>query len=79
MAGKKFLITGGSGFLGSWLSERIESLGGSVVILDNLSSGSRQNTEHLKAKFIQADVCQTQSLPGKLDYIIHAASIASPG
>ncbi|MBI5354893.1 MAG: NAD-dependent epimerase/dehydratase family protein [Candidatus Aenigmarchaeota archaeon] len=76
--GKSFLITGGSGFLGSWLSERIEALGGTVTILDNLSSGSRDNSKHLKAKFIQADVCETKTLPGKLDYIIHAASIASP-
>lgn len=78
ISGKSFLITGGSGFLGSWLSEKIESLGGKVTILDNLSSGSRDNSEHLKAKFIQADVCDTQTMPGKLDYIIHAASIASP-
>ncbi len=76
--GRTFLITGGAGFLGSWLAERLESLGGKVICKDNLSSGSLDNIRHLKAKFIHADVCNPPKISGKIDYIIHAASIASP-
>lgn len=77
--GKAFLITGGAGFLGSWLTERIASEGGRVICIDNLSSGSRSNIKHPGIRFREADVCDSSMrIPGKIDYIVHAASIASP-
>ncbi len=46
----KFLITGGAGFIGSVLSERLLDDGHGVVILDNLSTGSMSNVEHLRSR-----------------------------
>ena len=45
----RFLITGGAGFIGSHLSERLLADGHRVVLLDNLSTGSMENIRHLKS------------------------------
>ena len=75
------LVTGGAGFLGSWICDLITSLAGRVICLDNLSSGTPQNINHLlKSKnFIlkKGDV-RTFSTDEEIDYIIHMACIASP-
>lgn len=53
----KALVTGGAGFIGSNVSELLVAEGYDVIILDNLSTGYRQNVEHLKdVRFIQGDV-----------------------
>jgi UDP-glucuronate decarboxylase len=79
--GKKVLITGGAGFIGSWICDVLHELKADVFCLDNLLTGSRENIKHLlnkkKFRFIKADVCK-YSTSQKFDFIIHAASIASP-
>src|SRR4051794_19645663 len=47
---KKFLITGGAGFIGSHLTERLLADGHHVVILDDLSTGAARNLEHLRGQ-----------------------------
>ncbi len=78
----RFLVTGGSGFIGSHLSERLLGEGHSVVCMDNLITGSEQNIRHLlddeKYTFIRQDVTEEIQIDGELDGIFHFASPASP-
>ncbi len=82
MSKKRVLITGAAGFLGSHLCDRFISEDFEVVAMDNLITGSLKNIEHLfKLKefvFYEHDVSQFVHVPGKLDYILHFASPASP-
>ena len=79
--GKRILVTGGAGFLGSWLCEILVRMGAKVVCLDNLSTGRIENiTKLLKNKnftFIKTDINEWQP-EEKFDYIIHGASLPSP-
>jgi dTDP-glucose 4,6-dehydratase len=79
---KKVLITGGAGFLGSHLSDRLLSEGYQVVAMDNLITGRVQNIEHLFGNpdfvFVQHDITNYIHVPGDLHYIFHFASPASP-
>lgn len=79
---KKILITGAAGFLGSHLCDRFIKEGYNVIGMDNLLTGSLNNIEHLfKLKefdFYFHDVTKFVHIPGKLDYILHFASPASP-
>lgn len=79
---KKILITGGAGFLGSHLCDRFIKEGYSVIAMDNLITGSMSNIEHLMPlenfEFYHHDVSKYIHIPGKLDYILHFASPASP-
>ena len=76
------LVTGGAGFLGSHLCERLLDEGCSVVCMDNLITGSLRNIEHLFGRegfvFVKHDVTNFIHVPGRLDYILHFASPASP-
>src|SRR5882757_2146550 len=76
------VVTGGAGFLGSHLSDRLLSEGHRVVAIDNLITGNIANIEHLAGnvdfKFIHHDVTDFIYLPGKVDYVWHFASPASP-
>jgi len=78
---KRILVTGGAGFLGSHLCERLLSEGSKVLCLDNLSSGQRENIQEFvnDAAFtlLERDVRLPGSLP-KVDEIYHLASRASP-
>lgn len=78
----KILVTGGAGFIGSHLCERLLEDGHEVLCLDNLSSGSTQNVKHLRAskgfEFIKADITQPLKLSGKFDFVFNLASPASP-
>ncbi len=82
MSKKRVLITGAAGFLGSHLCDRFISEDFEVIGMDNLITGSLKNIEHLfKLKefmFYEHDVSQFVHVPGKLDYILHFASPASP-
>ena len=76
------LITGGAGFLGSHLSDRLLSEGLDVIVMDNLLTGSTDNIAHLAGnphfRFIHHDVTEYIYLDGEIDYIFHLASPASP-
>jgi len=79
---KKVLITGAAGFLGSHLCDRFIKEGYYVIGMDNLITGDLKNIEHLfpleQFEFHHHDVTKFVHLPGKLDYILHFASPASP-
>ncbi|MGA3058955.1 MAG: UDP-glucuronic acid decarboxylase family protein [Candidatus Bathyarchaeia archaeon] len=78
---KKVLITGGAGFIGSWLCDVLVGFGADVTALDDLSTGRTKNIDHLKEnplfKFIKSDVCAFKSKQ-KFDFILHMAGHASP-
>jgi nucleoside-diphosphate-sugar epimerase len=74
--GNNIVVTGGAGFIGSWLCERLVRDGYRVICIDNLSSGRTENLEHLDVEFIKEDVRQPLEL--KVDYVFHLASRASP-
>jgi len=79
---KKVLITGAAGFLGSHLCDRFIKEGYYVIAMDNLITGDLKNIEHLfpleQFEFYHHDVTTFVHIPGKLDYILHFASPASP-
>jgi dTDP-glucose 4,6-dehydratase len=76
------LVTGGAGFLGSHLCERLLAEGYEVVCMDNLRTGSLQNTapfrDDPRFRYIDHDVTTYIHLPGELDEVYHFASPASP-
>jgi dTDP-glucose 4,6-dehydratase len=79
---KRALVTGGAGFLGSHLCGRLLDEGLEVVCMDNLITGSLENIESFIGRdgftFVHHDVTNFIHVPGKLDYILHFASPASP-
>jgi dTDP-glucose 4,6-dehydratase len=76
------VITGGAGFLGSHLTDRLLREGHRVIAIDNLITGNAANIEHLAGnrdyKFIHHDVTDYIYIPGKVDFVWHFASPASP-
>ena len=76
------LITGGAGFLGSHLCDRLLAEGHRVVAMDNLLTGNLDNIAHLRSRtdfeFIHHNVTPHIDFSGPLDYIFHFASPASP-
>ncbi len=78
----RVLVTGGAGFLGSHLCERLLAEGHEVVAVDNLLTGNRRNLAHLEGQkafsFVFHDVTKYISLDGALDAVLHFASPASP-
>ena len=77
---KKILITGGAGFLGSHLTEKILKNGDEVLVVDNFSTGSRSNLEHLK-QFSNLEIMRhdvTFPLYIETDQIYNLACPASP-
>ena len=79
---KRILITGAAGFLGSHLCDRFIKDGYHVIGMDNLITGNLKNIEHLfkleQFEFYNHDISKFIHVPGKLDYILHFASPASP-
>ena len=86
LSNSEVLVTGGAGFIGSWLVENLLYNGANVVCVDNLSTGTHKNIKHLKKfdtfMFEVADVSNKDLIDEwasfKFDYIIHFASQASP-
>jgi dTDP-glucose 4,6-dehydratase len=76
------LVTGGAGFLGSHLCERLLAEDYRVVCMDNLRTGSLDNVAHLSREadfeYVDHDVSSYINVPGELDEIYHFASPASP-
>jgi dTDP-glucose 4,6-dehydratase len=76
------IVTGGAGFLGSHLTDRLLKEGHYVIAVDNLITGNVANIEHLAGnkdyKFINHDVTDFIFIPGQVDYVWHFASPASP-
>jgi dTDP-glucose 4,6-dehydratase len=79
---KRVLISGGAGFLGSHLCERLLAEGHSVVSVDNYSTGAPDNLRHLsghpRLRQIDADVTRELPVRGRFDEVLHLASPASP-
>ncbi len=80
--GKRILITGAAGFLGSHLCDRFIKEGFKVIGMDNLITGDLKNIDHLMKseafEFFHYDVTRFVHVAGDLDYILHFASPASP-
>jgi dTDP-glucose 4,6-dehydratase len=79
---KRAVVTGGAGFLGSHLCERLLAEGYRVVAVDNLVTGRMDNIQHLldreDFRFVQHDVSKPFEIEGQVDRILHFASPASP-
>jgi dTDP-glucose 4,6-dehydratase len=82
MAGRRVVVTGGAGFLGSHLCEALLARGDSVVAIDNLVTGNVTNVEPLFGRpgftFVEHDVSAYVWVPGDVDAVLHFASPASP-
>jgi dTDP-glucose 4,6-dehydratase len=82
MAKKTAVVTGGAGFLGSHLCDKLIDNGMKVICLDNLLTGRIQNIEHLFGnedfQFIKLDVTNFIYVASDVDYVLHFASPASP-
>ena len=76
------VITGGSGFVGSYLCEKLINDGHEIIVVDNLLTGSTENINHLMQNenfsFIEHDVQNHIEIENKVDYVLHFASAASP-
>ena len=79
--GKNVLVTGGAGFLGSWLCDVLVDFGAKVTCLDDFSTGREININHLHGnsafQILKQDACSFQSKE-KFDFIFHLAGHASP-
>ncbi len=78
----KYLVTGGAGFIGSNIVEELVCLGEEVVVLDNLSTGFRENIEPFleNIRFINGDIRDNEVVKKAMinvDYVLHQAALAS--
>lgn len=78
----RILVSGGSGFIGSFLCEKLLSEGHRVICLDNLFTGNKENIEHLKDNsnfsFVLHDIIEPFYTEDKIDQIYNLACPASP-
>ena len=73
------LVTGGAGFIGSHLANKLLSLGADVIIIDNLSTGRESNIPQ-KCEFINFDLTKedfVDKLPNPITHIFHLAAQSS--
>ena len=82
MVTMNIVITGGSGFVGSYLCEKLINDGHKIIVIDNLLTGSTENINNLldneNFSFIEHDVQNHIEIEDKVDYVLHFASAASP-
>ncbi len=82
MVTMNIVITGGSGFVGSYLCEKLINDGHKIIVIDNLLTGSTENISDLldneNFSFIEQDVQDHIEIKDKVDYVLHFASAASP-
>ena len=82
MVTMNIVITGGSGFVGSYLCEKLINNGHKIIVIDNLLTGSTENINDLlnneNFSFIEQDVQDHIEIEDKVDYVLHFASAASP-
>lgn len=78
----RVLVTGGSGFLGSWICDVLIQKGAHVQCLDNYASGRKVNTDHLLAhdnfSRVECDISSSPVIEKPVDLVLHLASRASP-
>jgi len=78
----RVLVTGGAGFLGSWMCDTLITYGAYVTCIDNFASGQMSNIRHLvdneRFRFIKHDISIPLPVDNPLDYVFHMASRASP-
>jgi dTDP-glucose 4,6-dehydratase len=78
----RIVVTGGAGFIGSHLCDRLIDRNHDVVCVDNLSTGREDNVAHLfgdpKFHFMHYDVTEYLYIKGALDFVIHLAALPSP-
>ena len=79
---RRAVVTGGAGFLGSHLCERLLKAGTGVCCLDNFATSSPDNVAHLlgqpEFQLMEYDVTRPVDVPGEVDLVLHFASAASP-
>ena len=82
MVTMNIVITGGSGFVGSYLCEKLINDGHKIIVIDNLLTGSTENINDLldneNFSFLEHDVQDHIEIEDKVDYVLHFASAASP-
>ena len=82
MVTMNIVITGGSGFVGSYLCEKLINDGHKIIVIDNLLTGSTENINNLldneNFSFTEHDVQDHIEIEDKVDYVLHFASAASP-
>ena len=82
MTQRHAVVTGGAGFLGSHLCERLLNEGHRVTAIDNLVTGDMKNIAHLfgneNFRFLKHDVTEYMYIDGPVDFVFHFASPASP-
>lgn len=81
LRGRRIVVTGGAGFLGSYLCERLLAQGAQVVCLDDFRTGSPRNIEHLIGRpafrLVECDLTGFVHVPGPVDLVLHFASAAA--
>jgi len=73
----KVIVTGGAGFIGSHLVDKLIEEGNEVVIIDNLSTGKKENINE-KAKLVVADICDLEAIKPHfegVDFVFHLAAV----
>jgi len=76
----KYVVTGGAGFIGSNIVEELVKRGEEVKVIDNLSTGKRENLEGIldKITLVEADICDTELMKKEFDgydYVLHQAAL----
>jgi dTDP-glucose 4,6-dehydratase len=81
-APRRVVVTGGAGFLGSWVCERLLERGDAVVCVDNFVTGRASNVAHLRHRagfqVVDCDVSTGIDVGGEVNWVLHLASPASP-
>jgi len=78
----RIVVLGGAGFLGSHLCDALVKRGDEVVVVDNFSTGSKNNLQQLNSaknfSVVDADICEPIEIAGRVDLVLNFASPASP-